>query len=427
MIVFGGGTAGSIAAIQAGRLGARTLLVEKNAMLGGTMTVAGINAPSFFFAWGHQIIRGIGWELVRKTLEETGSPIPSPEATRDAMPRPAKIDVGVFTALCDEAVLQAGVELLFHAMPAAVTFENGGWNVAVCTKSGLRECRAKVLIDATGDANVVALAGFEVVRPEATQPGTLQMHCSGYDPQVLDYAALEAAANRAIAAGELKSTDISWTGSNPTAFLRRCGNNANHLRTNGAETSEGRTLTEVEARRAMLRMYRFFRKQPGLENIRIDRINPETGVRETVTIRGKATVTEADYESGKRFPDAICYAFYPIDEHLHDGKGVHFRPLPPNTLPTIPRGALLPAHSRFLLVAGRCLSSDRAANSALRVQCPCMAMGQAAGVMAALSARTGRDPEELPLEEIHRVLREHDAVVPGDVQLPVAATDSRSA
>jgi hypothetical protein len=168
----------------------------------------------------------------------------------------------------------------------------------------------------------------------------------------------------------------------------------------------------------MLRMYRFFRKQPGMEDFRLDWIAPQAGIRETVTIVGKATVTAGDYEVGRRFDDALCYAFYPIDEHLNDGAGINARPLGRHVLPTIPRGALLPAGSRFLIVAGRCLSSDREANSALRVECPCMAMGQAAGAMAALSARTGIDPEDLPLDDILDLLTEFGAIVPGDVDLP---------
>ena len=72
VIVIGGGTAGAIAAIQAGRAGASTLLVEKNGMLGGTMTIGGINYPAHFFAWGNQVIGGIGWELLRKTYAEAG-------------------------------------------------------------------------------------------------------------------------------------------------------------------------------------------------------------------------------------------------------------------------------------------------------------------------------------------------------------------
>ncbi len=428
VIVFGGGTAGTVAAIQAGRSGVSTLLVEKNSILGGTMTAGGINAPAHFFAWGKQIIGGIGWELVRKTLEETGQAVPEPELTRDnSAPKHLSMDITVFAALCDEAVVDAGVDLLFHAMPASVTFENDSWTVRVCTKTGLQECRAKVLIDATGDANVVSLAGFDLVQPEVVQPATLQMYCSGYDAPALNFNVLRAASEEAIAAGELRTTDISWHDDGPEKFLRRHGSNANHLRAPQAETSEGRSTAEVEARRAVLRMYRFFRKQPGLENFRVDRICTEAGIRETVTIKGKATVTAADYEAGKSYDDAVCYAFYPVDEHLNDGMGINHRYLKPNVLPSIPRGALLPADSRFLIAAGRCVASDREANSALRVECPCMAMGQAAGVMAALSARTGVDPEDLPLEDVRAELHKHAAIVPGDIEGPAEASDVNDA
>ena len=414
VVVVGGGTAGVIAAVQAGRAGARTLLVEKSAILGGAMTQEGINAPAHFFAWGKQVISGIGWELVQRTLEETGQPVPTPEFTRDTGgPQHLPIDIMVYAALCDEAVLAAGVELLFHTMPASAHCEEtGGWALRLCTKTGLRYISAKVLIDATGDANLVTLAGYEVVVPSVIQPATLQTRCSGYDAATLDYRALKIAADTAIAADKLKTTDISWANTGPEVFLRRYGRNANHVRVSAAETSEGRSAVETEARQTVLRMYRFFRKQPGLENFRVDWICPQAGIRETVTITGKQTVTVTDYETGKVYDDAVCYAFYPIDEHLNDGKGGNSRLLQKPVVPTIPRGALLPAKSHNLIVAGRCLASDREANSALRVQCPCMAMGQAAGALAALSAQTGVDPEAVPLADLYHVLKQHGAIVP---------------
>ncbi len=410
VIVIGGGTAGLVAAIQAGRAGSTTLLVEKNAMLGGTMTVAGINRPAFFFAGDRQVIGGIGWELFCKTCVETGRPVPTSAEGKHHM----YCDAAIFAALADEAALDAGVDVVFHAMPAALTFADRAWTVQICTKTGLQTVRAGAVIDATGDANAVGIAGFELERPDVVQPATLTFGCSGYDPDSLDWAALKKAADDAIAAGELLTTDISWRGDGPRALLQKHGHNANHLRAPQAQTSEGRSAVEIEGRRALLRMYRFLRKQPGLEDFRIDRLCAEAGIRETVTIKGKTTVTTDDYESGKFYEDAVCYAFYPIDEHLNDGMGINARPLKEGVLPTIPRGALLPADSRFLLVAGRCLSSEREANSALRVECPCMAMGQAAGAMAALSARTGTDPEELPMEDIRAMLREHGAIIPGD-------------
>ncbi|MDP7634624.1 MAG: FAD-dependent oxidoreductase, partial [Candidatus Latescibacteria bacterium] len=94
--------------------------------------------------------------------------------------------------------------------------------------------------------------------------------------------------------------------------------------------------------------------------------------------------------------------------------GLHKVMLAEGVVPTVPRGALLPAGSRNFIVAGRCISSDRLANSALRVQATCMATGQAAGAMAALSARGRLDPEALPMGEVHALLRQHGAIVPGD-------------
>lgn len=413
VIVFGAGTAGIVAALQAARLGAKTLVVEKNAWPGGTMTLGGINAPSHFFAWGRQIIAGIGWELICRTWRETETPLPDGDYTvNNPGPRPLTMDPWIFSAICEEELLNAGTELLYHALPAKVSYDADVWNVTICTKTGQESTTARTLIDCTGDANIVTLAGFDVIKAQVVQPATLDMYCSGYDPETLDYAALKTAAESAIAAGTLKITDISWNNKEPEAFLWRHGRNANHIWSSDAENSNGRTTVDIEARRSMLRMYRFFRQQPGLEHFRIEHCAAETGIRESGIIKGKVTITLEDYSSGRKFDDALCYAFYPIDEHLNDGKGIDYRHLDNGCLPTIPRGALLPEGSRFMIAAGRCVSSDRLANSALRVQCPCMAMGQAAGAMAALSSANGCDPADLPFEQLKDVLREHNAIVP---------------
>ena len=59
VLVVGGGTAGTIAAIQAARAGAKTLIVERGPQLGGTATTGGVSFPGLFDAWGKQIIAGI--------------------------------------------------------------------------------------------------------------------------------------------------------------------------------------------------------------------------------------------------------------------------------------------------------------------------------------------------------------------------------
>jgi len=416
VIVIGGGTAGVIAALQAGRAGAATLLVEKNGMLGGTVTVGGVNYPGMFFAWGRQVVAGIGWELVRRSMEETSRELPDfSDPTDPRWQRHVRVDKAVYAALCDEAVASAGVDLLLHAMPAAVDEDDAGWRVELCTKEGLRPATAGVVIDATGDANAVALAGFEVVRPDTLQPGTLVMRLGGYDPETLDYEAVDIAFRQALRDGEIRHTDVGWRRDGPGAILRSRGGNANHISAGPAGTSEGRTEAELEARRAMMRMYRFFRRQPGLEEFGIEWVCPEVAIRETAVIRGKETITGDDYVAGRRYDDAVCYCFYPVDIHLDDGEGVDFRELAPGTVPTIPRGAMLPAGSECLIAAGRCISGDRVAHSAYRVEATCMATGQAAGAMAAMSAAGGVDPEQLPIEEVRTLLRRHGAVVPWDL------------
>ena len=72
VLVVGGGSAGHVAAIQAGRLGAKTVLLERNSQLGGTTTTGGVCFPGLFHAWGKQVISGIGWELVAKSVEVDG-------------------------------------------------------------------------------------------------------------------------------------------------------------------------------------------------------------------------------------------------------------------------------------------------------------------------------------------------------------------
>jgi len=136
----------------------------------------------------------------------------------------------------------------------------------------------------------------------------------------------------------------------------------------------------------------------------------ETGIRETYRIVGATLITHDDYTGGRRFDDAVCFSFYPID--LHDEKGVRPQPLRPGVVPTVPLGALVPKGSRNLLVAGRAVSSDRLANSALRVQASSMAMGQAAGAAAALAARAATTPTQVPIDELRSLLREHKAIVP---------------
>jgi hypothetical protein len=140
-------------------------------------------------------------------------------------------------------------------------------------------------------------------------------------------------------------------------------------------------------------------------------MQPETGIRETFRIDGEYQITHEDYISGKVYDDALAYSFYPID--VHDKHGVEPKHLTEGTFPTVPLRALIPKNSENLLVAGRCVSSDRLANSALRVQASCMAMGQAAGATAALAVQQKTTPLDVSLKGIKETLVDNGAIVPG--------------
>jgi len=376
-----------------------------------------VNYPSLFHAWGRQVVAGIGWELVSRCVAECGGKLPDFTGSAPFWSKGVAVNWPVYGALCDEAVAAAGVELLLHTMVAAVDAdEPEEKRVTLCTKGGLVEAAAKVLIDCTGDANALSLAGCDVEASSECQPGTLVCRASGYDPAKLDLAAIDAAYAEQVRLGKLLASDGCWDTTRPSVrkWLSGRGGNCGHVGGESAHDSPRKTQLELRARQAMMRLFRFFRSQPGLENFTIDFIAPECGVRETVTVVGNERITLEDYVSGRRWPDAVCYSFYPIDLHTIGGTGINGRALDDGAVPTIPRGAMLPAESVNMIVAGRCISSDQLANSALRTQATCMATGQAAGAMAALAARTHTAVSELPIGDVLALLKQHGAIVPGN-------------
>ena len=420
VLVVGGGAAGVCAAIQSAKAGARTVLVEKSSRLGGTLTNGGIAKPGLFHAWGRQVVAGIGWSLVEKTLSEGGGTMP--DVANLSLPHWAHqpdICGPLFAALCDEAVVEAGVALRLHTMLAGLKRARGRWVAELCGKEGLVEIRASIVVDCTGDANAAALAGAKLRTPAVCQPATLSFRLGGYDLATLDEATLNAAYREAVKAGVLQPEDACWHIERPsvTGLLRKRGNNANHIpAAASARTSAGRTELEVEGRASVRRLVRWLRTQPGLENVQVESVCAEIGVRETATVVGLETITAEDYVSGRIWPEAVCHAFYPVDIHGLDTSTWKQTFLAPGRVPTVPRGALVAKGRPGLLMAGRILSSDRAANSALRVQATCMATGQAAGALAALAVKRGLDPAAVPMRDLRALLRRHGAVVPARYQ-----------
>jgi flavin-dependent dehydrogenase len=121
VLVVGGGTAGTIAAIQAARAGAKTVLVERGTQLGGTTTTGGVSFPGLFDAWGKQIIAGIGWELVKRAVELDNGTLP------DFSHVPARhwqnqvyVNQFVYALLAEEACVEAGVTVAYYESPLSV-------------------------------------------------------------------------------------------------------------------------------------------------------------------------------------------------------------------------------------------------------------------------------------------------------------------
>ena len=409
ILVIGGGTAGVIAAIQAGRAGCSTVLVESGSQLGGTITTAGVAFPGLFHAWGKRVISGIGWELVTETVRMDDAKLPDfTIPTGKQHPKhQVRLNPYLYTLLAEEKCLEAGVQIRYYETPVKVEYKGNHWEVETIGKGTHVKIVCNQLIDCTGNAAVTSLAGFKVLKENETQPGTQIFQIDGYDINSVDLPALQKSFEEEVKKGNLLYADARG---NIAGILRTKGDNSQHVLKADSSTSELHTQTNIQGRASVLRLLRFLRKFPGCESTKLVRLQPETGVRETYRIDGEYQVTREDYVTGKVFEDSLAYSFYPID--LHDSKGIVPKHLDEGVVATIPLRALIPKGSKNFLVAGRCISSDRMANSALRVQASCMAMGQAAGVAAFLANQLNTTPLEVPLSKLKPLLKEHDAIVP---------------
>jgi len=376
VLVVGGGTAGAIAAIQAGRAGAQTVLVERSSQLGGTATTGGVAFPGLFHAWGKQVIAGIGWELVARTVELDGGRLPdfaTPPPPRAHWLHQVLINPYLYAALAEEACLKQRVAICYDEFPLSVQRSADRWLVEVVGPGIRRKVRCRQIIDCTGGADIVGMLGFARLREKETQPGSMLFKIGS------QYRAGRDRLDGTYVLGADSSSSVTRTQANIA----------------------GRQAVLKELRRRLAR---------GDKEARLVHLQPEAAVRESYRILGEVVITHADYVSGRRFEDAVCHAFYPVD--LHTSHGVAPKPLEQGVVPTVPLRALVPKGSHNLLVAGRSASSDRLANSGLRVQATAMAMGQAAGAVAALACRLRKSPIDVPMQEIRELLRQHGAIVP---------------
>lgn len=408
--VIGGGSAGCFAAISAANAGADTLLVEKYGALGGTITVCDVNFPGLFFAWGKQIIAGPCWDAITRLEKQGYCKIPeiSYHPEKHWMEQ-IRINSFAFCALLDEMCEEAGVEVYLHTMLAHAEEDEEGVDLFLAQKDGIVHVRAKKVIDATADANLATSLGYPVMISPTLQPATLSLRLDGYDAKSVCKPEVEARLTEALNKGSIpKNTVPEKIAASITSHYLRYHVNMPQ----DAHTSRGKSELERTARRELSDIISVLRTCPGLEGLSVATFSIECGVRETCRVEGEYVITAEDYINGVRFDDAVCYAFYPIDLHMppYRIKKIYFKE---DVCATVPLRALIPKHARHTLVAGRCLSSDTDANSALRVQAVCMATGQAAGCAAAIAAAQNVEVAKVPYSALSDALIKQGAIVPG--------------
>jgi hypothetical protein len=174
------------------------------------------------------------------------------------------------------------------------------------------------------------------------------------------------------------------------------------------------SFAEWQSRQQMRQIVAFLRRYvPGFERAYAVQSGTSIGVRETRRIRGDYYLTTEDVTAARKFEDVVARCSYPMDIHNPKGSGTLLQRLPPGEAYDIPLRCLLPTGVDGLLVAGRCISGTHEAHSSYRVMPVAMALGQAAGVCAALAARRRALPRAISYGEVQRELGRQGANLRG--------------
>ena len=300
-------------------------------------------------------------------------------------------DPEIMKLVTQDMVEEAGVRLRLHTMVVDARSDNGHvQRVLLASKSGFERAEATIFIDATGDGDLAARAGvpYEQGRPEdgLSQPMTLMFRMSGVDEErIPSREEINALYDQAKGAGKIDNLreNVLWFYTtrrgeihfNTTRVVKRDGTNAEDL-----------TSAELQARRQVEQMVRFLTEDvPGFEDAYLATTATQIGVRESRRIMGEYVMTGEDVLEARKFPDGIARGCYDIDIHNPAGAGTVIKSLPPGESYDIPYRCLCPHGFENLLVAGRPISATHEAHSSVRIMGIAAAVGEAAGVAAAMS------------------------------------------
>lgn len=383
IIICGCGCAGFCAAVAAARLGMTAAVIDRYYAPGGILTVLGNNSIDQFnnpFIKGNKmIITGIGWEFVRRLQKDGFAVIPDMDAEyQNHAQYGVKVNPVAAAKIMDDILIESRVKL-YYGQPVVDVSLNGNEisGVIISTKSGLKELNAKIYIDCTGDGELAYFAGASCTAGDGRgtfQPGTLRFYPAKESQEKV------------------------------CCF----GDNMNHVKMDPTN-SDSLTLSEIEARRMI------YSQMANGESIMATA--PASAPREGRRIAGLTEMNSEDYCSGKVFEDSVCYSFWFIDIH-RDGEPAIIKYIKHDKTPTIRLSSMISKDLSNLMMAGRCVSSDRETNSALRVKASCMAMGQAAGTAAAICIKDSVPAKYFPIDKIKSVLDMSGAIVPGLSEIP---------
>ena len=425
-MVVGSGSAGSPAAIAAARAGARTLLIEKLPFLGGNSTAV-LDTFYGFYTPGQRarkVVGGIGDDVVAGLA-----------ALGPVVERPNTYGAGTgvtylaehLKLVWERLVVEAGASVLLHGFVQDVEVEDGRIvRLAVATKAGLRTVGARVVVDASGDADVCHHAGFGyelagTEGPAQTLTTTFRM------------GNVDMAKRREVSRDELHDLMAAAAESGDFDLPRREGSDhitpvegmtatvmtrIEHVSVgpdgtvSNATDPDVLTAAEMEGRRQALEYARFLvDRVPGYEHASLIALGTQIGLRETRRVNGDYRVTRQDVLSARQFDDQIGLCGAPIEDHHGGaGTGTTWEYLPDGEAVGIPLSSLVVRDSTNTLVAGRCFSATHDAQASIRSMAQCMAMGQAAGTTAAMAVAAG-DVRSVTVSQVQESLRRQGATV----------------
>jgi hypothetical protein len=422
VVVIGGGAAGISAAMAAQRDGARTLLIERYGFLGGMSTAGLVGSFCGFYTTGpekRRIVGGIGENLLNR-LRRRGAVTEKMVAPIDNRLASHRFNPEVFKSVAEEAVVEHGADLLFHTLFTGVLQDATGrrlLGVTVENKSGRSAYLSGVIVDATGDADVAYRAGVpcEVGNGKGvSQSLTTMFRLANVDMDKLRALKFQDLREKLAEAREqgfrFMRVDSILGPTSPKGLVTANMTGIPHL---NALDAEQLTRAEIEGRRQVFEYVRFLRTRVvGFEDAEVVVIGTQVGIRETRRILGEHTLQENEVLEGQKFSDGIALGAWPVEFHDPGAGTIEWRYLDvPDDYYSIPMRCLIARGVDNLLVAGRCTSTTHVAQASSRVTAQALAMGEAAGILAAETARSCKAAREIAPDRIQEELERNGAIL----------------